>query len=72
MRVHDVKEVGEGNFSSFVLQVRLELGDGGARAQGPHDDSQLVHGLDLAGPCVQVETFSELVNVLLSEEPRLQ
>ena len=72
MRVHDVKEVGEGNFSSFVLQVRLELGDGGARAQGPHDDSQLVHGLDLTRPGVEVETFPELVNILLLEMSGLE
>ena len=48
MRVHHVEEVCEGNFPAFVLHEGLELRDGGGHAQGPHDDSELVHGLDLA------------------------
>ena len=72
MRVHHVQEVCEGNFPAFVLHEGLELRDGGGHAQGPHDDSELVHGLDLAWPCVEVETFPELVNILLLEMSGLQ
>ena len=46
--VHDVKEVGEGDLPALVLDVVLELGDGGRHAQGPHDHRQLVHGSDVA------------------------
>ena len=42
--VHDVKEVCEGDLAALVLDVVLELGDGGRHAQGPHDHGQLVHG----------------------------
>ena len=47
MGVHHVQKVREGNFATFVLHEGLELCDGGGHAQGPHDDSELVHGLDL-------------------------
>ena len=47
MGVHHVQKVREGNFATFVLHEALELCDGGGHAQGPHDDSEFVHGLDL-------------------------
>ena len=72
VRVHHVQKVRERNFPAFVLHEGLELCDGGRHAQGPHDDSQLVHGLDLTRPGVEVETFPELVNILLLEKPGLQ
>ena len=71
VRVHDVKKVSKGDLASLVLHVGLELGDGGGHAQGPHDDSQLIHGPDVPRPSVQVKTFPELVNVLFLEKPSL-
>jgi len=70
MRMHHLQKISEGHFASLVLQIFLQLCDSGAHPQRSHYQAELIQSPNTAIPRVQVEAFSELVNVLLPKESR--